>query len=371
MRTTMLRGVLAFAVLLAVSASPAMAQNLVRGTVFDTQQKPVEGATVHFEGQGFVNKSDTKTDKKGEFLFQGLPSGDYTITASKDGVGTASRMYMVTSNSAKEKLTFDLRPETKAPTPAAAAAATAAIANPSLEAIRRGANVASNANADAKKEAAAVQATATAALDAQKAGQHEDAISKFNEVLGKVPSCSDCYVYIGTSYYELKKYSEAETALKKAVEVKPTVEGYTQLARTYNTQKKFDLAAEASSKAADLANTVAAPAPAAPGAPGAPGAAGAAAAAAAPAAAAPNSETLYNQGVILWNSGKYAEAKERFDAAVKANPGNAAAQYQLGMANLNLGQLPAARAAFEAYLKAEPDGSKAAEVQKFLTQLPK
>ncbi|HEX5109072.1 MAG TPA: tetratricopeptide repeat protein [Vicinamibacterales bacterium] len=363
MRTTMLRGAFAFAVLLAVSASPAMAQNLVRGVVFDPQNKPVEGATVHFEGQGFVNKSDTKTDRRGEFLFQGLPSGDYVITASKDGVGTASQMYMVTSNSAKEKLTFDLRPETKAPTPAAAAAAAAVVTNPTLEAIRRGVNVPSNANAEAKKEAAAVQATATAALDAQKAGQHEEAISKFNEVLGKVPGCSDCYVYIGTSYYELKKYAEAETALKKSIEVKPTVEGYTQLARTYNTQKKFDLAAEASSKAADLANNVSVPA-------AAPGAAGGAAAAAAPAPSA-NSETLYNQGVILWNSGKYAEAKERFDAAVKANPGNAAAQYQLGMANLNLGQLPAARAAFEAYLKAEPDGNKAAEVKTFLAQLPK
>jgi TolA-binding protein len=362
----MFRGVLAFAVLLAVAVSPAMAQNLVRGAVFDTQQKPVDGATVRFEGQGFVNKSETKTDKKGEFLFQGLPSGEYKITASKDGIGTHTLTYTVSSTSAKEKLTFDLRPAAPATTPAATAAAAAVVANPTLEAIRRGANVPSNANAEAKKEAAALQATATAGLDAQKAGQHEDAISKFNEVLGKVPGCSDCYVYIGTSYYELKKYAEAETALKKSIEVKPSVEGYTQLARTYNTQKKFDLAAEASSKAAEMANVVGAPAPAAPGAPGAAGAA-----AAAPAPAAPNSETLYNQGVILWNSGKYAEAKERFDAAVKANPGNAAAQYQLGMANLNLGQLPAARAAFEAYLKAEPDGSKATEVKTFLTQLPK
>jgi len=371
MRTTMFRGALALAVLLAVCTSPAMAQNLVRGAVFDTQQKPVEGATVSFEGVGFVSKQATKTDKKGEFLFQGLASGEYKITASKDGIGFHTLTYTVSSTSAKEKLTFDLRPAAAPTTPAATAAAAAVVANPTLEAIRRGVNIPNNANAKVKEEAAVVQATATAGLDAQKAGQHEEAIAKFNDVLGKVPGCSDCYVYIGTSYYELKKYDEAETALKKAIEVKPTVEGYTQLARTYNIQRKFDLAGEASAKAADLANTVGAPAPGAPAA-GAAGAAGTAgAAAAAPAPAAPNSETLYNQGVILWNSGKYAEAKERFEASVKANPGNAAAQYQLGMANLNLGQLPAARAAFEAYLKAEPDGAKAAEVKTFLTQLPK
>ena len=45
--------------------------------------------------------------------------------------------------------------------------------------------------------------------------------------------------------------------------------------------------------------------------------------------------------MVLWNAGKYAEAKAQFEASVKANPENAEAQYQLGMANLNLGELPA------------------------------
>ena len=79
------------------------------------------------------------------------------------------------------------------------------------------------------------------------------------------------------------------------------------MTRYYNQQKKFDLAAEMSQKASDLA---AAPAPVAPAAAGA-GAKPAGTAAAGAAAAAPppaptaNSETLYNQGVVLWNAGKY------------------------------------------------------------------
>jgi hypothetical protein len=32
-------------------------------------------------------------------------------------------------------------------------------------------------------------------------------------------------------------------------------------------------------------------------------------------------------GVILWNAGKFAEAKEKFEAATKADPNNADAQY--------------------------------------------
>ncbi len=48
MRTNLIRGVLALAVVLAVSA-PALAQSIVRGKVVDAQGKPVEGATVTIE----------------------------------------------------------------------------------------------------------------------------------------------------------------------------------------------------------------------------------------------------------------------------------------------------------------------------------
>ena len=121
-------------------------------------------------------------------------------------------------------------------------------------------------------------------------------------------------------------------------------EAYNGLATIYNSQKKFDEAAAASAKAAQLSG----------------GAAGGASA-----------ESLYNQGVILWNGGKFAEAKVQFESAVKADPKMADAHYQLGMANLNLGQIPAAIAAFEGYLAAAPSGPKAAEVKAILQQLKK
>ena len=362
MRTMTFRGVFAMAVLLAVAATPAFAQSLIRGTVVDAQNKPVEGALIVFEQQNIPNKRDVKTDKKGEFIFMGLASGPYKVTASKDGVGTHTQSIDI--QQMKMQMNFSLRPEA------------AASAGPKgVDALAAAGAAAAGKEPSAKdKEQAALQSLAATAMAAYKAGKHEDAITGFNELVGKLPSCVECYTYLGTSYIELKKYDEAEAALKKGVAITPTVEGYTALTRIYNTQRKFDLAAEASQKAADLA---AAPAPLPAGAPGAAPAAGAAGAGAAGAvaAAAPapsaNSETLFNQGVVLWNQGKYAEAKTAFEAAVKANPKNADAQYQLAMANLNLGQIPAARQAFEAYLQAAPDGSKAAEVKSMLTQLPK
>ena len=163
-------------------------------------------------------------------------------------------------------------------------------------------------------------------------------------MIAKVPTCVDCYYNIGVAHAAKQQYTEAEAAFKKAIELKPdSGEAYTGLANIYNAQKKFDLAAEASGNAAKYA-----------------GAAGGGAGA----------EAAYNQGVILWNAGKYAEAKAQFEAAVKADPTMGLAHYQLGMANLNLGQLPAARESFTAYLKADPNGAKAAEVQGILKQLP-
>jgi TolA-binding protein len=84
-----------------------------------------------------------------------------------------------------------------------------------------------------------------------------------------------------------------------------------------------------------------------------------------------SADSLYNQGIVLWNAGKYAESKAQFEAAVKAKPDYADAHYRLGMASLNTGDMAAARTAFESYLKYAPTGDKAAEVKGYIASLPK
>ena len=68
---------------------------------------------------------------------------------------------------------------------------------------------------------------------------------------------------------------------------------------------------------------------------------------------------MFNQGIILWNQGKIAEAKVKFEETLKANPTHADAHYQLGMALLNEGKLAEAVAEFESYVKLAPDGQYA------------
>ena len=304
MRTNLFRG--AFALVMAlVLASPALAQSVVRGRVVDAQGKPIPDAVIVFEAQDANRKMQTKTDRNGEFLQVGLQSGAYKVTASKDGVGSQTLNSNVRQGP-NQALSYSLSP-------------------------------ASGLSTADKEAAAALQASAGAALDAMKAGRHDEAIAKFNEVIAKLPTCSDCYYNIGVAYTNKQSYAEAETAFKKVIELKPeSGEAYTGLANIYNAQKKFDLAADASAKAAQYSG-------------GAAGAGGA--------------EATYNQGVVLFNAGKFAEAKTQFEAATKADPTMSMAFYQLGMTNLNTGDFAGAVSALEAYLKLDPNGPKAAEVK--------
>ena len=146
-----------------------------------------------------------------------------------------------------------------------------------------------------------------------------------------MPTCGECYLNLGNAYVQKKSLPEAEAAYKKSIEIKESADAYNGLVRIYNEQKKFDLAAEAGGKAAALSAT---------------------------AGGGGNPEAMYNNGVVLFNAGKFAEAKTQFEAASKADPSMALAHYYLGMANLNGGDLAGAAAAFEAYLKLDPEGSK-------------
>jgi tetratricopeptide (TPR) repeat protein len=305
MRTHLFRLVLVCAVMLATSAAPALAQSVVRGKVLDGQGKPVPDATIDFEQAEANRKMQTKTDRNGDFLQVGLASGSWKVTASKQGVGTQTHTAQVRQGP-NAPLEFTLAP----------------------------------AAAVVDKDALAVQAAAAEALAAIKAGRHDEAIAKFNEVAAKVPTCVDCYYNIGVAYAAKQDYGQAEAAFKKTLELRPdSADAYTGLAGIYNAQKKFDLAAEASAKAAQYS-----------------GGGG-------------DASASYNQGVILFNAGKFAEARPLFEAATKADPNMAMAQYQLGMASLNLGMIPEAIGALEAYLKVAPDGDKAAEVKAALPAL--
>jgi Flp pilus assembly protein TadD len=280
-----------------MGAVPAFAQStgMVKGKIVDGNNQVVDGAKVLIEYKDGMNrKFEVKTNKKGEFLQIGLPPGNWTVTASKDGVGTATRDVRI-SIGATEQVDLTL---------AAAAAG-------------------------ASKEDLAFQKVFSEGVAASQAGNHDLAIEKYNEALKTRASCYSCQYNLGLSYAAKKDLGKAEEAFLAATKLKAdAAEPYNQLANLYNEKKDFAKAAEMAGEAAKRSGT------------GGAGGGGA--------------DTYFNQGVVLMNAQKMPEAKTAFEAAVKAKPDYAEAWYLLASAYTNQGQFKEAVEAYENYVKHAP-----------------
>lgn len=295
---------------LLLAAPAAFAQaTMIKGKVVDAKDQPVVGATVEIEAaENGGRKLTTKTDKKGEFIQLLTQSGSYKVTASDPKIGTATNMTRVVLGKANE-MKFVLAPD----------------------------NAATNAG-----KAAELKKVFEEGVTASRAGNHDLAIEKFTAALALSDKCFDCQFNIGVAYMAKKDEKQAEESWKKAIEMKPDYpEALNALSTLYNNQKRFDEAAAMSAKAASAG-----------------GGGGSA-------------DAIYNQGIILWNQGKIADAKTKFEEAIKANANYADAHYQLGMALLNEGKLQEAVAEFETYVKLDANGQYATQAKGMIAQLKK
>lgn len=298
---------------LAFAGVPAAAQTtgMVKGKVVDGKGAPVEKAIVAIDFKGGVTmKREVRTNKKGEFIQVGLQPGPYEVTASKENVGAATEQVQVSVGGSPE-INFTLKP----------------------------------AAAGASKEDIAFRKLFDEGVAAANGDKHDEAIAKFSEAAGMQADCYACFMNLGSSHYEKKELEKAEAAFVKASELRPDEAKPVQvLADLYNAMGKREQAVAMATKAASL------------------GAAGGAA------ASAPE---LFNQGVILWNAGKMAEAKAQFEAALKVDPNYADANYWVGMANLNTGNTDDALKYFENYLKIAPTGPMAEQAKGVVASLKK
>ena len=287
-------------------AAPAAAQTgQLKGKVVDAQNKPLDDAKITMLAVATNRKFETRSNGKGEWMQIGLPPGNYSVTAEKNGL---TQTFEVRLGLETKEVNFSLQPG------AAGAPMTAE---------------------QAKKEAERVEGIKAAfALGAEltNTGKFDEAIVKFNEVIASVPSCVECYLNLGSIHSRQQDWAKAEAAFKKAIELGPdSVDAYNGLANVYNAQKKFKEAQAMSAEAVKRGG----------------------------AAGGGNAESLYNQGVIAWNANDFPKAQELFAAAVKADEKHAEAHFMLGQAHLNLGKLPEAAKEFETYLKLAPTGPNA------------
>jgi tetratricopeptide (TPR) repeat protein len=304
------------AVLTVTALAAAQSTGGFRGRVIDDKGQPVEGARIAVElADGTNGREETTTNAKGEFALAGLAPGNYRITADKSALGSQSFEARVRIAQAAE-VNFQLLPAWR----------------------------------DPSKEDAAIAAESRKIFDeavqASRLGNFDDAIAGFEKVLESIPSCGDCLYNIGNAYAQKKEYDKAEAAFRRALDIKPDdAEAYVGLANIYSAQRKFDQASAATARAAELVN-------------GTEAVEGVAAA-------------LYNQGAILWNIGKVAEARKQFEASIQADPNRAESHFWLGMTLINEGRLEQAAVEFEVSIALAPEGPTAAKARELLAQLKK
>jgi len=304
------------ALLLIWAAGPTLAQStgMVRGKVVDGNNQVVADAEVLLESKDSGNRRfKVKTNKKGEYMQIGLQPGNWSVTATKAGVGTATQDIRVSLGATEQ---VDLTLSNTAAT-----------------------------NKEAQEKEAALRKVFDEGVAASQAGNHDAAIAKFGEALKGQPDCYACHYNLGVAYMAKKDYGKAEESLLAAAKANAeSAEPYNQLASLYNQQKQFEKAAAMATEAGKRGGNTAGGA---------------------------SAESLFNQGVVLWNASKVAEAKAQFEAAIKARPDYADAHYWIGMASLNQGNLPDAAKSFDTYLKLAPTGQYAEQAKGILGQIKK
>ncbi len=300
-------GTLALAFLLAGTPAVAQTTGTIKGKVVDGKGKPVDKAAVTIEFKGGTNQvREVKTNKRGEFIQVGLQPGPYYVVVKADA-GQAADQVQVGIGTAPE-LNFTLAPAAKG----------------------------------MSEEEAAFRKLFDEGVQALGAKNFDAALGKFNEAIGMNADCYACYMNVGSVHHEKKEVDKAEAAYKKAAELRPDdAKPVSALADLYNSAGRRDEAAAMATKAASMGA----------------------------ASGGGSAQDSYNQGVILWNAGKIAEAKTQFEAAIKVDPNYPDANYWVGMANLNGGNMTEAAKYFENYLKLAPDGALAAQAKGILDSI--
>jgi len=267
-----------------------------RGKVVDEKGQPVEGAKVVLEFLGGISrKSETTTNKKGEYTQVGLPPGNYRITASKEGLPPQFIELRIALGDATQVPELKLLPAAKVGGAAAQEAAS--------------------------KE---MQATFDQAMKATAAGQFDEAEAAFKDVLAKNPSRPDIvWTQLGGLYAKKKDAAAAEDAYRKAIEAKP------DYAEAYHGLSNLLVGAGQGPKAVEAVGKAAADFP-------------------------QDANIQFVHAWALFATNQLAEAEATFKKAASLDPQNAEAHFYLGSIAVGQNKLADAIAELEKYVAMSP-----------------
>ncbi len=355
-----------------MAACSAWAQTTtLEGQVKGPDGQPYKGAVINLTRTDIKGHYTVKSDKKGHWLYTGLPYGKYDITCSIDGK-VVDRVNGVQSKYG-ESTEVDFNAQKAAQ---AQAAAQAANANGELtqeqqhgmsaeqkkqyeEQLKKNTETIKKNKAlnDTYNAAQTALKAAPAETDpAKKAADYNTAIDNLNKAAQIDANQVAIWDSMGEAYAGLagtqtgdektKSYDAAIDAYKKSLAIKPDDAAvYNQIGNLYGAEKKMPEATEALNKAAQLDPSMAA-------------------------------KAYFNMGANMVNGGHPAEAADFFKKATDADPNYAEAWYQYGSLLMMKGSVdpktgqqtypPDTATALKKYLELQPNGKHAQEATAML-----
>jgi len=329
---------------LLLSAVAAQAQmGGLEGEVRDREGNLLIGATIEIIRTDIKMQFEVKTDKKGRYLYAGLPAGrqtKYTVQVLYEGqllweirdvnvpFGEIRRLDINLQEEAKrqlEQMTDEQRQR--------------------LEELRK-----------QQEQAKNLEEHFNLGMEYLNQKQYNQAATEFETAAQLDPKQHAVFANLAQAYVGLNQFDKAIAAYEQAITLKPDSSPlHNNLAGLYARAGRVEDAQRAYAKAVELSPTEAA-------------------------------TYYYNMGVTFVNAGQHKAAIEPLRKTIEANPKNAAAHYWLGVClystaeyKIEEGQVktilpPGTVEAFEKYLELEPNGQYAEQARQNLqiiqTQVP-
>ncbi len=358
-----------------VAACSAWAQTAtLQGDVKDQNGQPVKGAEIQLVRTDIKGHYKVKTDKKGHWLYTGLPGAStFDIACVVDGKVVDKANGVKASYGDNPPVDFDLRKVQQQQASAQQANASGQLTQDQSRGMSKEQKEQYEAqlkkNSEAIKKNKALNDTYTAGQDSLKAANadtdpakktqdYQAAVDKFNQA-GQMDanqpaiwdSLGEAYTGLGraqTGDEKNKTLDQAIAAYQKSIAIKPDAAVYNQMGNVYGMEKKMPEASDALTKAAQLDPAMA-------------------------------GKAYFNMGANLVNGGQPEKAGEFFKKATDADPNYAEAWYQYGSILMMQGKVdpktgkqqypPDTSVALKKYLDLQPSGPHAQEASAMLQAL--
>lgn len=353
---------------MALLAFSAFAQiTTIEGNVKAADGKPVQGAEVHITRTDIKGNYKTKTDKKGHYLYMGLPMGMYNVEVWVDGkIAGQPQNKIKTTPGDPVPVNFDLHADQAEAQAKQAAMQKAAETGQVTDDMRRGMSKEQIAamekqvkeQSEKMKKNKELNDAFNEGMTALQAKQYDQAIVAFDKAGTLDPSQLAVWTNLADAYM---KNSEGKTGpafdenvqkgletYQKAVTMKPDDAGlHNNYALALAKAKKFDETQLELKKAADLDPTN-------------------------------GGKYYYNLGALLVNSGQTGPASDAFKKAIELTPTYADAYYQYGISLMGQAKtdssgkvipVPGTAEAFQKYLELQPNGQWAESAKGMLASL--